>query len=364
MAKKGENISGYIMKKDREEQDMDFFWKKKTIVTYILSVLIFFIHISSFANYSEYPLWENVLRSIFSEILSPIAVPLFFIISGTLFFRDYENSLYIKKIRNRIKTLFVPYCLWNTLSMVFIMVLTYSGLSRFFIGREPFEFTIENIVLGVFHYKFFLPFWFLFNLICFVLIAPIFNMVMYNKITGICAIVFVWILNIKGKGLPESIFFDNTSIIYYMVGVYIGKFYFNDFIKRQEKRNVVMGSIVYGVLTIAYAYQRWNFGELPSKWESIYFSVWCLSAWIIFDIVVEKLQNCHFMRHSFWVFALHINVGAVMVKVLFFILPKEGVMAIVNYFLAVVITLFIIEMIATSIQKYLPQIYNLLSGER
>jgi surface polysaccharide O-acyltransferase-like enzyme len=147
------------MKKGRDED----FWQKKTIATYILSVLVLLIHCSTFANYPNLPAAINVLSVFWQQVITPVAVPLFFIISGALFYRNYESDMksYISKMKTRIRSLFVPYICWNVLNMMFQILCT-ELLSEYFVGREKFVFSAWNILGGVFHYKYNGPFWFIF----------------------------------------------------------------------------------------------------------------------------------------------------------------------------------------------------------
>ena len=59
---------------------------------------------------------------IFISILCSIAVPLFFFISGYLFFKtqDFNEKIYIDKIKRRIISLFVPYILWNIIYFMIV----------------------------------------------------------------------------------------------------------------------------------------------------------------------------------------------------------------------------------------------------
>jgi surface polysaccharide O-acyltransferase-like enzyme len=72
-----------------KKEQMDYFWKKREFVYFILSVLVFLIHISSFA---QYPVSEGIISSIntkvaffFKESITRFAVPMYFILSGMLF---------------------------------------------------------------------------------------------------------------------------------------------------------------------------------------------------------------------------------------------------------------------------------------
>lgn len=62
-----------------------------------------------------YPVYEAVSYFL-SEILSRIAVPLFFFISGFLFFfktETFTRDVYLGKLKKRARTILLPYLIWN-----------------------------------------------------------------------------------------------------------------------------------------------------------------------------------------------------------------------------------------------------------
>ena len=68
----------------------------------------------------DHPAWYDFLINFFSEVLPQIGVPLFFIISGFLFFYrvDFDSNVYQKKLRKRVRTLLIPYLLWNLIAIL------------------------------------------------------------------------------------------------------------------------------------------------------------------------------------------------------------------------------------------------------
>lgn len=184
----------------------DNFWKKKAIISYFLSILVFWIHIASFAYYpfdaSAISKINYGVNVICTKLYTPIAVPLFFILSGAVFFRDYLPTKYKDKVKGRIRTLAVPYLLWNILFTIFNIVTSYSFISNYFKAREKFVISPYNIIMSVFLYRSG-PFWFIFCLMIFVIISPIIYAVLQNKYVGIISILIIVILDYFGIGLPE-----------------------------------------------------------------------------------------------------------------------------------------------------------------
>ena len=82
------------------------------------------------------PLWNGctmknlhvALKVLFSGGLSLIAVPAFFFISGYLFFRNvnhWNKENYVEKLKKRMRSLLIPYLLWNILCIPLVCFSTY-----------------------------------------------------------------------------------------------------------------------------------------------------------------------------------------------------------------------------------------------
>ena len=161
------------------------FWKKKAAAGFLMSVLIFFFHLSTFYNYTDtgnaMSTINNILALTFKEGFTRFVVPLYFIIAGALFFRDYSQEKYIPKLRKRVKTLLIPYLMWNIIWMIFCIVTSYTFLSRFFVGREKFEITPLNVLLSLIHHECNGHFWFVFDLLVFVVCSPVIDFLIRTR---------------------------------------------------------------------------------------------------------------------------------------------------------------------------------------
>lgn len=75
-----------------------------------------------------------------SQGLARAAVPLFFLISGYLFYSEstWTRADYFKKLHSRISTLVIPYILWNAAVLIIIVIGQYnSSTSHYFSGAVP-----------------------------------------------------------------------------------------------------------------------------------------------------------------------------------------------------------------------------------
>ncbi len=80
------------------------------------------------------------VSNLFSQILGRVAVPLFFFMSGYLFYYkvdNFDNSVYLYKLKKRFKSLLIPYLFWNTSFLVIYYICSHVPMiSTFFVGME------------------------------------------------------------------------------------------------------------------------------------------------------------------------------------------------------------------------------------
>lgn len=122
---------------------------------------------------SEWNTYE-FLKLLVSQTLVKVAVPVFFIMSGYLFFANVEKwslNVYKSKIIRRIKTLLIPYLIWNLLMAVKLKTFSWSiiwvfwypaGIQTDWLGQEQWMTAPANM-----------PLWFLRDLIVVSLLTPI-----------------------------------------------------------------------------------------------------------------------------------------------------------------------------------------------
>ena len=107
------------------------FSRKVTIVSFILSIGVMYIHAKNLAYYDfgdalGTPIY--VLNQIFSETFGRVAVPFFFLQSGYWMFRydifERKSDVLIRKLKKKVVSLGIPYVLWNTFGFLVFVILT------------------------------------------------------------------------------------------------------------------------------------------------------------------------------------------------------------------------------------------------
>lgn len=192
--------------------------KVVNVMRFPLVVLVVLIHVLGCIRQSaDVPVEElSIFYSfayLFSEIVARTAVPLFFAISGYYFFYRLESfsaEVYGNKIRKRIKTLLLPYILWNLLVIVayFLMqqilpefwgvakktVMEYSWQDWLYCFWDMRQVDVNGSPLPINY-----PLWYIRDLMVLVVLSPvIYVAVKYLKWLFLVVTAVVWLLGIPG----------------------------------------------------------------------------------------------------------------------------------------------------------------------
>jgi surface polysaccharide O-acyltransferase-like enzyme len=160
-----------------------------------------------------------------SQGVARIAVPLFFLMSGYLFFVGFEWSLknYLGKVRTRIKTLLIPFLFWNLLVLaLFALGQALPATRTYFSGNNvPISsyhaFDFLNEIFGIAHAPIATQFWFIEDLMLLVLLVPVIHLMhKYFPYLFLAAIFIAWLVGywfVRVPSAPSVLFFFLGSVL-------------------------------------------------------------------------------------------------------------------------------------------------------
>ena len=350
---------------------MDYYWKKKTILSFVLSVMVTWIHTSAFEQYTlQLPYQAGMSEAVtvcgyfFQYTVCRVAVPLFFIMAGANFFRNYRRELYGKKLRSRAKSLLIPYLVWNTLVMLFYIATSYTAISQFFTGRERFVLSLSNVVEAVLFRKCNYVFWFMYDLIIYTVLTPLFDLLTSRKWIGWLFTLGTLFLPILKLGIFDVIRIDESYLVFYAFGCMIGKHYFPVFTKRAERPVRAVSVLACAVCMTLQMLHKCGVIVLPGVAMNALVLLFALAFWNAADAVVPSVRERTFMKSTMFIYALHPDVSAVIVKIIYLLGPKQMWMAFVNFGISAVLTVAVICAAAELLRRYLPKTYGVLAGFR
>ena len=342
------------------------FWKKKEFVSFLLSILVFFIH----SDFAQDVVGDSLASAVnvkvsyfFSESITRFAVPMFFMMSGITFFKNYDGKRYLTKIKSRVFTLVVPYLLWNTVWMLWEIFTSHSFISRFTDGT-PYPLTLTSILKGVFFYGCNPPFWFILDLIIFSFAAPIVFLIIKNKYVGIISVALISIASLFGIYLPMGLFYYPMAIVFYLVGAIIGYHFFDLASKKSSKPTQIFSLVFLAAYIIAKNIAPEEIHINNYLIQTVVYTLAAFSLWNVTDAFVERIKPRAIYRRSFAVYAMHLPVAIVILKALDLCTPQSPWLEIPKFVIMIVLTLAVINLTCTLLEKFAPKIYATLMGKQ
>lgn len=316
---------------------------------------------------------------LFSSIFSAIAVPIFFFISGFLFFyktTSFSGKTYCQKIRKRVRTLLVPYLFWN-LFVILLFFLSQTFLPDLMSGNNKlicnyslsdwfWAFWDRNMInlhtdVGLLKSPICYQFWFIRDLMVVILLSPF----VYWGVKKLrqYAVVCLGILWLLGWWF-DVVGFSITAFFFFSAGAYFSI---------HEKNFVEMMKPFLTVATILYILMA--IVILCFKEE-----VWCIylsNINILVGIILAVSLSAHFIESgkwrpntflsdsSFFVYAYHAMPLTYVSKLLFKVVqPHTNGTLLMLYVLCPTIIILIGLMLYYLMKKYLPLLTSVITGGR
>lgn len=339
------------------------FRNKVTWFSFALSLLVIWVHSYNaelFLGYQAATGTVYVLEHQIGDWFGQIAVPGFFMISGYQFYRDFDWGKLKGKWQRRVKSLLVPYIVWN-----FLYYLSYVIASRIpavgdVVGKGVVEFSLAAMVDAVVAHTYNNVFWYLYQLLWLVVLAPVLYPLLKRRWSGLLLLAFFWILV---RVNPNSFPVNPDALIYYGSGAMIALHC------REAAEGAENGKrLAVGLLSLAAAAVIYYIGLWRAHTPSFVLCRLCAVVGLWLVLPGKHLPAAKdFMKHNFFLYAVHfafvrlINKGAAMLMAqavpewygpfgLFLVMP--------------LLVLPISTMIGKVLRRYVPGLWNLLTGGR
>ena len=328
--------------------------------TFIVDESIFGkVYVSS----ADYP-WLNTICHILKADFGEAAVPLFFFISGFLFFykTHFDLTVYQKKIKKRIHSLLIPYLIWNTVFFFFVhgLQLIYPSLAD---NHKPFS---ELGWMGILDAYWnlsegLIPLWFVRDLIIINLFTPIiYYLIKKSKGTFCIILAILYFTNIfvyqPGLGMRCS--------FYYVLGATFSLSDMN-FIEFIFKRKYWIYAL--SLLIIICDTKLWRNDNQTNIYVNrlvlltMVFSYFCM----FYQLCSHGYQaNKQLAESSFFVFVFHMFIIYIPVKLWVFIIPVNGITALAMQLLIPILIGYLCACIYLYLKKSFPSFTQVIAGGR
>lgn len=216
--------------------------KRLNLIRFPLIVGVIFIHAYATTvgmaggeiGAQQYGQLNELVRDFISEGLARVSVPLFYFMSGFLFFNGFgwSQAAYLGKLKRRIKTLLTPFLFWNLATLaVYAIAQAIPATSVYFSGRwhAPVAtfgiFDYFNIIFGLTGYPIAYQFWFVRDLMVLVILSPLIYFLIKRFGLLLPLAVFIpWISNSWPVYIPSG-----EALLFFCAGSFLALKSYNPF---------------------------------------------------------------------------------------------------------------------------------------
>lgn len=344
---------------------------KFKLLSFFLIILVLFIHSGFHTNEIEGMFWNIFVQDVISAKIATLAVPLFFIISGYLFFINITDGfLSIKrKIKTRIRSLFVPYILGCVFFVAFYASIQLVPAFRNYMNNEIQLFhnqSIQDVLLNVFWISgktdapMAFHLWFIRDLLIIVLLSPV--LYFFIKRLKWLVVLIMFALTYL-TSIPVSLL---TSLFWFSIGAVfaITK------ISIEYKKSIwgIISFIIYLLLSFS---SKINESFYLINISTLLTILGIIGIWYGYDYIVTPKFNLKenkwlskLSTFTFFIYVFHEPSLNIVRKLIVVVLGKNSTGYLISYLFSPFIFVFSAALIGLLLQNKFPKIYSILVGGR
>lgn len=313
----------------------------------------------------QFPLFD-LFSFIYQSEIANFSVPLFFFISGYLFFigfNRFEWGKFKTKWKKRIHTLLIPFLLWNTVFMLFIecvhiiapSLLTYKKVFTDMTTTEILG-SFWNLNQGL------IPLWFIRDLMIINMFSPIVYILLNNKCSKLILLGFT-LLFLSGKFHYEP-GVGMRCAYPYMLGAWFSV-HSLDFIQQLKKYMVQLSVLL--LILVSVDTCLWGHGIFSFSLNRLaqVIGVLTIPLWFSKAIEAGRLKPNKFLANgSFFVFVFHMFIIYIPAKLWVYILPVNGWTSTLALVMIPIIVAYMCLGIYRLLNLLMPRMMAVAMGER
>jgi hypothetical protein len=298
-------------------------------------------------------------------------VAFLFILSGFLFFRNFNLSLnsYKEKLQSRFWTLLVPYLFWNLALLAMVLIVMnvpatsaiIQGHYKAYIG----DYSFANFIDCLTGYKSLYPiafhFWYVRDLMAMVILSPVFLLIA-RKIPylGIALFAAPWLLDFQ---IGFNIQWLGPLFFYLGCLIAVQKL---DLTWLDRRKSAIIG-IYLGMALVLTMTQTADIKTFQHQLECCTRVMGTAAIWCASDLVSGKLEKAcfNFSGLAFFVYAIHEPTVTVFKEVFNKLSePSNSITVIVYYLLTIILVTLITLAVGSFLQRYTPKFFQTITGAR
>ena len=352
----------------------DYLSKKLKALSLVAIVLVVFIHSHNeevkFASgelTGEQSRAVFFIENFFSKGIARIAAPLFFAISGFLFYKSYDFTVsgVVDKLKRRFKSLVIPYLFWSVFGLIFILFLQSIPWSRNFFTKEliiqySFSKLLFTILVDPIPYQL----WFVRDLVMLVVLSPlIWYLTKSIRVAWIVILVFLWTVAPKTFEL-----FSNEALLFFALGCALTLNKTELINQKLTKFSSFCLLTVWLLVVLLTTYLiTFNHDNLVlNALNNLGILLGILSVWFLYDHVnpAQITKYSVLFGYTFFIFVFHEPLLTILKKGMFYLFGKTNFSSLLIYIVAPLIAICLSMFISYVWRRGTPRLYNFATGGR
>ncbi|MGV3588284.1 MAG: acyltransferase family protein [Adhaeribacter sp.] len=351
--------------------------EKIKVVQFFAMILVVFLHsYNVIVNFKTETLHtENgvnlFIQNFITNGIARVAVPLFFLLSGYLFFLKPDFSLQgiLTKYRRRFKSLVIPYLFWSVFGLLLFFALQNLPYAENFFRNEPVKnFSAaklaDTLLLNPVPYQL----WFIKSLLVLVILSPvIYFLIKYLKFGWIVLAALLWFFNFP---YPLVLGFEfGLGVVFFSLGAFLA-LHQKNYLTCYFPKAAIIALLLWLVLLLV---QTILIDTVPLATyvalQKTSAALGVFAIWYFYDVLFKgqsfgDKKYFSLFSLSFFIFAFHEPILTIFKKGLIFLIGNTEFTSILVYFLAPIITIIISLLVGTFLRQKATSFYQLITGGR
>lgn len=361
------------------------------LLRFPLAVVVITIHVmypDAYAETETNPFLNGLVR-LLAGMLWDQSVPVYFFISGYVFFLNITltKDVYFRKLRNRLKSLFLPYFIWNGATILKLLLFALPCLSFLFnhqIGFADMDLSFRAILMSFWNgcegiipgslsptgeiYPQDSPMWFVRDLIIIVLCTPLINKILSgNRLVNKAYLIFLgaaWFvcglypLGHLNQLLTGFFFFSlgaNMSILRKDMMLVLGKYF-------------KPALLAFAVFSIVYAFFILDNPDVANAIKKLNQCAGLVVAYNISSLLITK-NICRvsplLSSSSFFIYASNLLIlFEIKLIIIRLINPQTASIHLLCYILTIIVIVSTLLSVFYLLRRYSPRLLKVIAGRK
>lgn len=236
------------------------------------------------------------LESWISNNIYYMGLPVFFVLAGFFGFYNKNERQIMGRYRNRVCKTAYLYLLWNVLYTIYYYI-----KQVMYIQCLP-KMNVTDILKGIFLYAHNYPWWFMFQLLIFEILTPVFLFCIKEKrrVVYIYCVALLLIL-LRQMNILVLSYFNEASLLWYFTGIVAG-IYKSDILLKESKWDIYIGMAMI-VISEAALNIEWIYKE--DIMRAILILIVAMGILVFSKTIKCKGEIPENLKNSFFIYATH-----------------------------------------------------------